>query len=656
MPEGKGGLSDAKRDWLKAAFGIDPTFDDAAAGGDNPFGFKTKDLSAEYVGEENKAQWRDWAPGGTEDPNLTTRHYDAEEKKARALSVNAKGEVCDAAGKVVQNKTSEYALDPETGEMVLFTQTFEQITEAIDGSVGRTPVPMGEVRGILEGGGKVEATHHSTAMAGEAVANAGMVTVDEGLVTRISNASGHYKPQLVQMLQTVEFLAKQGANLDKTMMIDTGIDGQPPVDLADANPKAAKLHKAIKQRQKRAEKLLAEASGLDRKWQESESEEERAGLDVQIQAALTALAKIEIEIKPAQDLLRKLGVSERNKIKGKVDFTEAAGATTGGDFKTKAKTTTAKMADFMRYGGNEKPPEVEAAEKGAGEDQVVGGQEALVEAEKPRGENANEDWDQGAYDPKGGAGGEDDDFGAYDPEGGAGSEDDDFGAYDPKGGAGSEDDDFGAYDPKGGAGGEDDDFGAYDPKGGGGDSGIEAYAPKPAGEEKGPEPEAGLPEGDEAPNQGADEPEPGPERINPAVAKEQMLRELKEKGRATREDLDSDEFTARNRAARGEDMSGDLPSDTDLDEALAALKSQPESLDSGAAKDQKNQYAEIDEKALADAYGQPGEDPIGQDIDEDQDSDEDEDSDDDQDSDDDDQDWGDDDLADLAEAYKNPVK
>ena len=63
-----------------------------------------------------------------------------------------------------------------------------------------------------------------TVVRGDVSGAGGLKTSREGLIKKITNKSGHYKPGAVQMIQTVEGLLKKGALLDKQW---ADANGQP---------------------------------------------------------------------------------------------------------------------------------------------------------------------------------------------------------------------------------------------------------------------------------------------------------------------------------------------------------------------------------------------------------------------------------------------
>ena len=69
-------------------------------------------------------------------------------------------------------------------------------------------------------------THHSSFLAGEAVAGAGEMKIDQqGFVKEVTDRSGHYKPGEAQTTQTLEELENKGVNLNNVKFtMDRGED------------------------------------------------------------------------------------------------------------------------------------------------------------------------------------------------------------------------------------------------------------------------------------------------------------------------------------------------------------------------------------------------------------------------------------------------
>jgi hypothetical protein len=60
---------------------------------------------------------------------------------------------------------------------------------------------------------RVSAFHHSSFLAGADVAGAGEMKVDKGRLIAISNKSGHYRPKVINLVQTIEGLLAGGMNV-----------------------------------------------------------------------------------------------------------------------------------------------------------------------------------------------------------------------------------------------------------------------------------------------------------------------------------------------------------------------------------------------------------------------------------------------------------
>lgn len=67
----------------------------------------------------------------------------------------------------------------------------------------------------------VEQFHHSSFLSGAPVLGAGAITTNpEGVIIRISNESGHYKPGKKQLISTLRYLQKQGVDLSKVEVVE----------------------------------------------------------------------------------------------------------------------------------------------------------------------------------------------------------------------------------------------------------------------------------------------------------------------------------------------------------------------------------------------------------------------------------------------------
>jgi hypothetical protein len=66
------------------------------------------------------------------------------------------------------------------------------------------------IKAAVDMGVEVQGVHHSTAVAGGPVAGAGILRVTAGQIEEIDDTSGHYKPQAEHLMQTLEWLRRQG--------------------------------------------------------------------------------------------------------------------------------------------------------------------------------------------------------------------------------------------------------------------------------------------------------------------------------------------------------------------------------------------------------------------------------------------------------------
>ena len=355
--EGKKRIDKEFVDKMKGVTIAKGKFDDAAETDDNPHGFKTKPVGQEYVGEHEKATWRKGVDPN--DPNYVTRKYSEEERKQKTLDVDAEGNVRNADG-TLANVNAEYVVDPKTGKMIKLDMKVEEVSQ--DPRTGETVrTPAKGIGQALKDGKKLEATHHTSPLGGyetdqdgktvrKGVAGAGGVEIQDGKVKKITNASGHYKPKLVQLLQTLEHLAKQGAILDKTIVDSEG------KRLQDRNPKAFALYGAVKKAGENAKQLAAEAKKIIAQMDQADSDEQLQSLGQQLDEINKKMSEIKAKTDSGSALLRKIGAGPANKIDpgAKVEFVDGKDDLTGIQFHVDAKRTTTSAAEFMETGGGNK--------------------------------------------------------------------------------------------------------------------------------------------------------------------------------------------------------------------------------------------------------------------------------------------------------------
>jgi hypothetical protein len=204
--------------------------------------------------------------------------------------------------------------------------------------------------------------HHSSPLAGGAVAGAGEVELEQGRVSRISNVSGHYRPEFVQMAQTVEHLMRQGALLDKTVARYDATTGKGK-NLEDSDdPKDAKLLKLyrsvtslVRKQARQGQTLAAKAKAVEQRLislgeDATEEEIERGRVEIgEINTALEALAE---EVAGPMDLLRREGVGPANRASGEVEFLESVQDLGGAAVhEAKVRATKSNPQEFLSTGG-----------------------------------------------------------------------------------------------------------------------------------------------------------------------------------------------------------------------------------------------------------------------------------------------------------------
>lgn len=149
---------------------------------------KTVDLQSQYKGENVNCVWQPT----TKCPPYVT-YYDSTQKDTLKLHVknnliyNSRNERFDTSG-----------ADPShSGRAAIFVMD-------ADGNVFASNVNV------------VYLFHHSTILAGEPVAAAGELFVNNGVISKITNCSGHYKPEYETTAQLKDVLKKAGYKRDFT--------------------------------------------------------------------------------------------------------------------------------------------------------------------------------------------------------------------------------------------------------------------------------------------------------------------------------------------------------------------------------------------------------------------------------------------------------
>lgn len=128
------------------------------------------------------------------------------------------GLVLDAAGTPVHG-TWGWVMDADTGKLLLFDPN---AAVAIAPDNTRVAIKASEIHDKIRAGYRVEAVHHTTPVAGMPVTGAGLITLDQGRITELSDQSGHYQPGADQQSQALEALIRQGYSLEEATIKLTG--------------------------------------------------------------------------------------------------------------------------------------------------------------------------------------------------------------------------------------------------------------------------------------------------------------------------------------------------------------------------------------------------------------------------------------------------
>ena len=139
--------------------------------------YSTTPMDPDYVGEETGAVW------GT-----AVKYLSAEERKAYELTVQADGLLYNAQGQLFDTKGAG-------------TVTGKGKAIFVMSATGEVYASLNHQAGLF---------HHSSFLAGGPVAAAGELEVLNGVITSVSNRSGHYTPEHTYTHQFVEQLWRQG--------------------------------------------------------------------------------------------------------------------------------------------------------------------------------------------------------------------------------------------------------------------------------------------------------------------------------------------------------------------------------------------------------------------------------------------------------------
>ena len=246
MPKAIVVLPSAPDDQAKAAGG------DAAAAPPPPAGATpliTKPLPQKYAGEDKTLGWR------AENYDLDTLQDIAARMSARetqkaghevTISVEQARERMAKSTKLVtryfddqERADAAVSFDPTGGAYVKDGKTPLQ-----EGTSGQVVSPAGTMHtfdnGVVVKGGQTQVPHHSTPLAGGAVAGAGHVHVSDGHIVQVDDQSGHYKPSADMTAQSVKVLNEQGGLMDRRLVDHDG-KALSPADYGKISPQLGKV-------------------------------------------------------------------------------------------------------------------------------------------------------------------------------------------------------------------------------------------------------------------------------------------------------------------------------------------------------------------------------------------------------------------------------
>ncbi len=338
-------------------------------------GLKPKPVGAEYAGEHNElGAWRAGNPDLADFTRITTALSSDEERAANTLKQDSRGRFKKGSGeKLPANKGVGYAQSPETGDIVTFTEG--KVTAVTTGRHGKTTskqINSSQIaQAVKNEKTRVELTHHSSALGGDAVldeqgqpkldsegrpimrsreaASAGIMRFDKsGRITNISNVSGHYKPEIDYLMQAVEHLMKQGAFFEDKI---TDAQGSRLKSTSDN----AKLYKAVQEKLKTVPELSKQVGNLQNKMKYVQDSEELTSIEDEInsiKAQLNAIAD-------AMSILRALGIGPTQRIRqdATASFLNIDAKTAGRqvhlDGGDKNKLKTMEVGEFLKTGGGD---------------------------------------------------------------------------------------------------------------------------------------------------------------------------------------------------------------------------------------------------------------------------------------------------------------
>jgi hypothetical protein len=151
--------------------------------------FKTKPLRSEYVGEH-------LALGSWHGEPTVVRYLDPVERESYRLTVRG-GRLYDESGQLFDTRSAA-SLHSDEARAIFVMDVRGNIYASLRHAKGEF--------------------HHSSFLAGDPVAGAGEIVVENGYLRMISNRSGHYRPNQEINRQVVENLRGLGVNTDRVVV------------------------------------------------------------------------------------------------------------------------------------------------------------------------------------------------------------------------------------------------------------------------------------------------------------------------------------------------------------------------------------------------------------------------------------------------------
>ncbi|MGL4514785.1 MAG: hypothetical protein ACRCT8_16980 [Lacipirellulaceae bacterium] len=308
----------------------------------NATGVSPQKLGDEYAGEQFKLGWR---ASRIDDParkkkweeskHVRTKYYGDKERDESELTIGLDGNLRGADGLLRQGalNSSEMVINPETGKMHEFKPEKYEINEtAPHPDTGKSQHV--ELR-----------KHHSSVLSGKEVTGAGSFETDyQGSLTKITNQSGHYRPGVAKLIQSVETLLAQGGFLDRSWV---GADlllgrGKQLHGLVEEGAEAASVLE-IKLRQ--ATLAMTRKLDADSSYDAKDEQELIADQSGELEKLLGALHQ-------GERALDKLGASRKNKLMGEVEYIHVTEGMTGLQAH-EATTTKQRVGEFLASGGGD---------------------------------------------------------------------------------------------------------------------------------------------------------------------------------------------------------------------------------------------------------------------------------------------------------------